>query len=324
MPTPRSSCLIGCLLAVLCSASSLLADDAAPTFAGLLRTDTRSTFRKVGDYLKEHPQATDAGRAWKWLFVTALDQRLEDDAVPYATQYLKSSATDPQTKLLAQQTLAFGLARSGQGDAAVDVFQTQLRFARIQNGREFVDFGLQLATALRMSGKFEDSKKILDETASKFFLDGEVRNTCENKAAKLGLIGKDAPLIEAGDTKGQPLSLNELRGKVVLVDFWATNCGPCLEEFPNLKELYSEYHEKGFEIVGISLDGDVALVEAFTQRFQIPWRMIVAEAEVERLRERYLVRKIPSLYIVNREGKVAQFDVRGTDLRATIEGLLKK
>ena len=230
----------------------------------------------------------------------------------------------PETKLLAQQTLAFGLARSGQGDAAVDVFQTQLRFARIQNGREFVDFGLQLATALRMSGKFEDSKKILDETANKFFLDGEVRNTCENKAAKLGLIGKDAPLIESADTKGQPLSLNELRGKVVLIDFWATNCGPCLEEFPNLKELYAEQHEHGFEIVGISLDGSPELVENFTQRFQIPWRMIVNEGEVERLRERYLVRKIPSLYVVNREGKVAQFDVRGTDLRTTIEGLLKR
>ena len=310
------------LSALLLSLAPVMAEEPG-TFGSLLRTETRSTFRKVADYVQAHPQADDAPRAWKWLFTTAIEQRLEDEAVPFAEQYLKSEKPDPILRAMAQQTLMFGFARAGKADDAVDLFLSQLRFARLQNGRELVDFSLQLATALRMSGQFEASKKILDETANKFFLDGEIRATCENKSAKLGLIAKDAPTIESSDTKGMPFSLNEYKGKVVIVDFWETNCGPCIEEFPNLKDLYRQYHDKGLEVIGISLDGDAALVDAFSSRMQLPWRMIVSENDVDQLRQRYHVRKIPSLYIVNKEGKVAQFDVRGSDLREVVQNLIK-
>lgn len=315
--------IAACLISLSLTASTLVAADAPTSFGTLLRTETRATFRKVGDYVHANPQAEDAPRAWKWLFATAIEQRLEDEAVSFAQQYLKSEKPDPLLRAMAQQTLIFGAARAGQADDAVELFQSQLRFARLQNGRELVDFSLQLATALRMSGQFDASKKVLDETASKFFLDGEIRATCENKAAKLGLIGKEAPSIDSSDTKGTPLSLTNYPGKVIIIDFWATNCGPCIEEFPNLKELYSKYHSKGLEIVGISLDGDGALVDAFTSRLQLPWRMIVAENDVEQLRQRYHVRKIPSLYILGRDGKVAQFDVRGSDLVETVEKLMR-
>lgn len=312
------------LLVATCFSSNFVAAQEPTSFSSILRTDTKATFKKVAEYATAHPDASDAGRAWKWLFITALEERFEDEAVPYAESYLKGAKLDPLTRSLAQQTLAFGLARSGQADQVIDLFQGQLRFARLQNGGEFVDLGLRLATALRMSRQFDASKKVLEETANKFFLDGEVRNICENKIAKLALIGQPAPTIAASDTKGEPLELSALKGKVVLVDFWATNCGPCLEEFPNLKEIYAQHHAAGFEIIGVSLDGDAALVEAFTSRAQLPWRMIVAESEVDKLREKYFVRKIPSLYLVDQEGKVVQFDVKGGDLRDSIEALLKK
>lgn len=311
------------LLASGFESAAAWADEPA-SFASILKADTKATFKKVADYATANPDALDANRAWKWLFITALEERMEGEAVAYAEGYLKGPKPDPLIRSLAQQTLLFGLARSGQAEPVVDLFQSQLRFARLQNGGEFVDLGLRVATALRMSRQFDASKKVLEETANKFFLDGEVRNLCENKIAKLALIDQPAPVIAASDTKGEPLELSALKGKVVLVDFWATNCGPCMEEFPNLKEIYAQHHAAGFEIIGVSLDGDAGLVEAFTNRAQLPWRMIVAEAEVDRLREKYFVRKIPSLYLINQEGKVVQYDVKGADLRDSIEALLKK
>lgn len=303
---------------------SVIAAEPTTNFSSILRQETRSTFRKVADYLNTNPQAADAPQAWKWLFTTAIDQRLEDEAIPFAEQYLKSEKPDPFLKAAAQQTLMFGLARAGKGEAAVDLFQQQLRFARLQNGRELADFSLQLATALRVGGNFEASKTVFEETANKFFLDGDIRAMCENKVAKLGLINKPAPAINAADSKGNAVSLTDLKGKVVIVDFWATNCGPCIEEFPNLKSLYNDLNPKGLEIIGISLDGDPGLVDAFSQRLQLPWRMIVTENVVEQLRQEYFVRKIPSLYIVAQDGDVVQYDVKGSDLRETVQKLLTK
>lgn len=316
--------LLALLIPSLVISTAAWSADPKPTFQTVLRQESRSTFRKVADYVTANPQAADANQAWKWLFTTAIEQRLEDEAISFAETFLKSEKPDPLVKAIAQQTLIFGLARSGKADDAVDLFEAQLRFSRLQNGREIADFSAQLATTLRVAGKFEASKKVFEATANKFFLDGDIRAMCENKIAKLELIDKPAPAIDALDTKGMSINLAELKGKVIIIDFWATNCAPCIEELPNLKAIYNDLHTEGVEIIGISLDGDATLVDAFSTRYQLPWRMITADATVEELRKKYHVRKIPSLYVLTPTGNVAQYDVRGTDLRETIQKLLQK
>ena len=109
---------------------------------------------------------------------------------------------------------------------------------------------------------------------------------------------------------------------MVLVDFWATNCPPCLAEFPNLKQLYREYHDQGFDIVGISLDETAEIVDAFRTRNQLPWRMAMNAAPEGPVGPRFKVVTIPSLYLVDRKGNVAQLDVKGNDLRKTVARLL--
>ncbi|MFN9913355.1 MAG: TlpA family protein disulfide reductase, partial [Pirellulaceae bacterium] len=71
--------------------------------------------------------------------------------------------------------------------------------------------------------------------------------------------------------QGQPVSAESLKGKVILVDFWASWCQPCRAEFPNMREQYQKYRERGFEIVGINLDQDPAAMEGLLQREQLPW-----------------------------------------------------
>lgn len=116
------------------------------------------------------------------------------------------------------------------------------------------------------------------------------------------LVGK--PLEIAGTTvDGAEFDWKSYRGKVVLVDFWATWCGPCIREMPNVHKLYEKYHKKGFDVVGISVDADEDALATFLQQNSIPWTTIAGE-ESQKMATKYGVRGIPSMMLVDREGKV--------------------
>ena len=76
-------------------------------------------------------------------------------------------------------------------------------------------------------------------------------------------VGTPFPDFEAKDLDGKPLSVAQDRGKVVLIDFWATWCGPCVHELPNVLKVYQEHHAKGFDIIGVSLDSDKDKLTSF-------------------------------------------------------------
>jgi len=136
------------------------------------------------------------------------------------------------------------------------------------------------------------------------------------------------PLAIGGkDMNGKVVSLDEYKGKVVLLDFWATWCGPCVEELPNVIAAYEKYHEKGFEIVGISLDQANATekVMKFTQDKKMPWRQIYdgkywqADNAVA-----YGIQAIPFTLLIGKDGKIAAVGARGEALAPAIEAALKK
>lgn len=296
----------------------------AETFNSIIAKQTRATFDLVAKYVAENGEASDAERAWQWLFLTSLEHGFETDAVELARTYINAPNASPATRGVAQQTLAIGLAKSGKSEEAVQLFTGQLRFARFQSGGALIEFGRRLATQLQLARDFDAARHVYEEIASKFFLNADVRSLCENRIKKLDMIDQPAPAVEGSDITGGSVNLAGLEGKVVLIDFWATNCPPCLEEMPNLKQIYADHHEHGFEIIGISLDEDASIVEQFTAQTGIAWPMIVERGAVDTLRASYYVPTIPSLFIVDQSGKLHQFDVRGNDLRKVIERLLKK
>lgn len=132
------------------------------------------------------------------------------------------------------------------------------------------------------------------------------------------------PTLDGGN-----FDLNDYRGKVVLVDFWATWCGPCVAELPNVRSVYDKYHEDGFEVVGVSLDESREDLAEFLESHDEPWPQIIFDEEGKvggsnPLAKKYGVYGIPYMVVVDREGKVVATDVRGRDIEAAVAKALGK
>jgi len=131
--------------------------------------------------------------------------------------------------------------------------------------------------------------------------------------------GSKFPDFEEKDVAGKPLSIAKFKGKVVLVDFWATWCGPCVHELPNVLETYKKHHDKGFEIIGISLDKDKDKLLGFTESQKMSWpQFFDGKGWGNKLAVKYGVNSIPMTYLLDAEGKIIGKSLRGDDLEQAV------
>jgi peroxiredoxin len=310
------------LCVALLSAEVRAAELAADNFSAILKQHTAATFDAVAAYAGANPAAADIDAAHRWLLTTAIEQGLEARGLPVAERVLEQADADETLRRQALRVRGVGLARSGKLAEALGVLDEHLASASIRTPNDAVDFAFTMVAQAQLAGEFDAVREILDRLSTKFALNAQVRQLVEDRGARLALLGQPAPMLSVDDLEEKPVGLDEYRGKVLLVDFWATNCPPCLEGFPELKAVYLERHDDGFEIVGISLDEDVKTVKVFCEKRQLPWRMALALTDTEDTRERYHADTIPAMFLIDRNGRVAFVDLHGADLRLAVEKLL--
>ncbi len=138
---------------------------------------------------------------------------------------------------------------------------------------------------------------------------------------KLDRVGKPVAIAFTA-VDGRKIDLLEMKGKVVLVDFWATWCGPCIAELPNVKAAYEKFHPKGFEIVGISFDQEKDTLAKFVAKKQMPWAQYFdGEGWGNKFGREFGISSIPTMWLIDKKGNLVDQTAR-EDLAGKVEKLL--
>ncbi|MDE0427365.1 MAG: redoxin domain-containing protein [Candidatus Poribacteria bacterium] len=170
----------------------------------------------------------------------------------------------------------------------------------------------------RSQAKFAKQLLEQDKTTRK----GELPKPSRARMNPRDWIGHPALDFEVTDLKGEALSLERYRGQVVLLDFWATWCGPCIAEMPNVKKTYETYKDQKFQIIGISLDRSMEPLKAYIEKEELEW--VHYWDTTNKVSSIYRVQAIPSTFLIDGEGVIRKANLRGAALKKAVAELVKE
>jgi thiol-disulfide isomerase/thioredoxin len=222
---------------------------------------------------------------------------------------------------------AQGMFSSGDFSAAKGLVEkTAELLATDPDDGQTAGLAMQLASALEQTGDNEVAALAIRTFGPLFAKSGneKVRELAAGLEGKLRLLELPGKPMEISGVllDGTAFDQKKLAGQVILVDFWATWCGPCIAEIPNMAAAYEKYHDKGFEVVGISLDEERGDVEKFVADKKIPWPILFAgKGWQDPVAQFYGISGIPQLVLIGRDGNVVTTDVRGEKLNERLAEL---
>ncbi len=299
----------------------------------------------VQDYVKQSQEAMAAkGKLILELYKAAPD----NERIPtlMAEKWGNTPPGGPQIEALVKEiddVMAHTKNEKLKVEGAFFKAQAQL-FKDRQNGEGKVDTTaidafIQLAPKDPRAGRLvymaamttsdEKTKTALEDRILKEFPDSQFAPMIKGARRQREGIGKPFDLEFTDATNGSTISMGDLKGKVVVVDFWATWCGPCIAEMPTMKKLYEKFHAQGVEFLGISLDqpkeqGGLDALKKFVKEKEIPWPQYYQgkgwESDFSRS---WGINSIPAMFVVDQAGKLVTVEARGK-LEELIPELLAK
>jgi thiol-disulfide isomerase/thioredoxin len=237
------------------------------------------------------------------------------------------NTTDLSTNLLASgdfilRKVNYNIMRFGRMDESNMAIMSQslLSFAPIKNTAREVMYESVISTALSVNEN--QAKALYLQYKSEFKNNSKVGERIANMIpADAPTIGKPVPDIEAIDKDGNKFKLSSLRGQVVLIDFWASWCGPCRRESPNVVANYHKYKDKGFTIVSISADKDKASWLNAVQQDGYVWKSHILSADQGYKAQRdFQVQGYPTMFLIDEKGNLIETgnNLRGEGLSHTL------
>lgn len=296
-------------------------DKPAENVAKLLEAHDRGLIRDLTAYIEGHRDAEDLDQAYLTLFERAIEHDWFLDSEPVAKRYLREKP-DGAVRPMAQIVATMARAEAGKFEDALTNYRELMRGLTRDEQQEFAaNFADSLAESAARAGEFKVARQVY-ETLLTRFSDPELRAKVRDDLARLDMVGKPAPTLIAKDLAGRTLHLADLKGKYVLVDFWATWCAPCVAETPTLKKLYEAYHAKGFEIIGVSLDETLDPLSDFVKARKIPWPQVHNLTCGSDLQAAFGVSTIPATFLVGPDGTIVRLELRGDSLENALKSSL--
>ena len=268
--------------------------------------DLEKLVKKSSDFIAAHPEYKRLDEVY-YLLGNALVQL---ERVEEGTQvFEKLVEKQPDARYVRDCLLELGLAydKLGKHDEADDAYKKLVNHPKYGSGSH----------ATR-------AKKILEQERNQ--RTGELPKPPGAQSSP-GIspsewIGKSAPDFQVTDLKGEPFSLEKYRGQVVLLDFWATWCPPCIAEIPNVKKTYEMYKDQKFQIIGISLDRSKEPLEAYIKKEELAW--LHYWDNTRKISPLYKVQAIPSTFLIDGEGIIRRTSLRGHALEHAVAELVKE
>lgn len=298
--------------------------------------------KKLADLaaLAQRQTGLDAEASYRAVFDLAVGRNLYSEAEPTARAYLGRELGEHENYALAASIVLIMQAERGEfGKSLAELKEFLKRRATAAVADEqrltaplVCAVGEAYLQRLVRGGRFEIAREVCSLISESGHPDAVIKDYFAHRLARFEMVGKSAMIFEGTDVDGKQVRLADYKGKVVLIDFWASWAPPCVAEFAQLRELYHTYRDQGFVVIGVNLDSlgqdmsgkkpdpkeVLSLVRWFLLHHRAAWPNILGDS-AQAAAKSYGVADVPARFLIGRDGIVSSVELHGEPLSRAVE-----